>query len=280
MKGAIVLNRYYSDGGLEYIESRLKDAFAKKGAALDTLRVFPTLAAAPQEYSFALFFDKDLPLARFLEANGVRLFNSAAAVEICDDKEKTYSALRGLPVPLPDTVFAPLMYETVDNYDGGFLDFAAKTLSFPVVVKENRGSRGMQVYLAKNAAELKNLYGALKKRPHHYQRFYGERGRDLRVYVIGGEPVAALARENTTDFRANAALGSISRLVDPPAKIADCARLIAARLGLEYGALDFSDGGEVFFEANSNAYFTAVEGFGVKISELFADYVLKAVNNA
>ena len=42
-----------------------------------------------QGYDFAVYLDKDKYLGRMLEKSGVRLFNRAHAVEVCDDKHLT-----------------------------------------------------------------------------------------------------------------------------------------------------------------------------------------------
>ena len=43
-----------------------------------------------KEYAFAVYLDKDKYLGKLLELKGLRLFNRAAAVELCDDKMITY----------------------------------------------------------------------------------------------------------------------------------------------------------------------------------------------
>ena len=73
---------------------------------------------------FVVYLDKDKYLSRMLEAQGVRLFNRAAAVEACDDKMLTLQALQGTGIKAPVTIAAPLCY--VDRPDGKAVDSYGK----------------------------------------------------------------------------------------------------------------------------------------------------------
>lgn len=105
-----------------------------------------------QAGDYALFWDKDVRLARALEAMGVRLYNTAAAVAVCDDKAATHLELARRGVPMPRTLVAPMTYVNMDAQGDAFLRRGAETLGFPLVVKECFGSLGGQVYLAATAA--------------------------------------------------------------------------------------------------------------------------------
>ncbi len=279
-KVALIFNKYYCDGGLDYVKNRLTEEFLKRGAETETPRYYAGFGdenVLAEKYCAALFFDKDIFLAEFFERGGVRVLNSASTVRVCDDKIKTYSALEGVNIRIPKTVISPLMYAINNDTDNQFLYGVSKNLKFPIVVKENTGSQGKQVYLAKNAEELAQLYERLKHIPHHYQRFIGKaKGEDIRIYVVGKKAVASAKRKNTTDFRSNVSMGGKIKIIEAAPEFIEAAELIAARLNLEYGAIDFiNDNGPVFIEANSNAYFKAIEAAGVNIAARLADYVLK-----
>ena len=119
---------------------------------------------------FVLFWDKDIPLARRLEKAGVPLFNSAKAVEICDSKVLTALCLDG-KVATPKTLFSPKTFEGVGYGDCPFLEEGAKVLGFPFVIKEEYGSFGAQVYLAKDMAEAKTIVKTLGAKPFIMQQF-------------------------------------------------------------------------------------------------------------
>ena len=60
---------------------------------------------------FVLFWDKDVKLARMLEAEGFKVFNSADAIDACDDKSLTFIKLKDTDIPMPVTFNAPLCFE-------------------------------------------------------------------------------------------------------------------------------------------------------------------------
>ena len=54
------------------------------------------------DFESCIFLDKDILCGLHLEKNGVRLFNNIGAIEICDDKRRTYEMLEGI-IPMPKT---------------------------------------------------------------------------------------------------------------------------------------------------------------------------------
>lgn len=219
-------------------------------------------AAEPPQTDFALFWDKDIKLAKMLERQGLRLFNTPAAIEICDDKSLTYIALRG-SINMPETYIAPKTYELVGYGDYGFLKPIAERLGFPMVVKGCFGSFGAQVYLAENFERLKELTSQFITKPLLYQKYVkSSHGRDMRVYVVGGKVVASMVRRAVDgDFRSNVTNGGVAEAVTPPREYAEMAVNACEKLGLDFGGVDilFGEGDEpLLCEVNSNAHFKAL----------------------
>ncbi|MDE7181716.1 MAG: hypothetical protein K2O41_01610, partial [Clostridia bacterium] len=148
------------------------------------------------EYDCCVFLDKDKAAARLLEKSGIRLFNSAAAVEVCDDKMLTHIALANCGVPMPDSIYAPLCYYADAKILHEFLN-KVETLGYPLVAKTCYGSLGGGVFLVGNRAELEDFEAKYKTIAHFYQRFTGKGGEDIRAIVIGGENLFALCAEET-----------------------------------------------------------------------------------
>ena len=277
-----VKNKYYSDAGMDFVYSRMREELGKRDIRLD--RAVGLYAGYPDitglECDFSIFWDKDVVLAKRLESYGMRLFNSAYTVEVCDDKEKTFAALDG-KIYLPATVCSPLVYDVSDGDDKTFIDLLEKHIGYPVVVKENSGSQGRQVYLANDRSELLSLRKRLMHVPHLYQRFVRGAcsGSDTRVYIIGGKAVGAVSRTNTTDFRSNAALGGVMERIELDGPLRASAETVAKALGLEYGSTDFicEEGKYVFIEANSSAYMKNAEKLGIPLASLYADHIAEAV---
>lgn len=277
----LVVNRYYSDSGFDYVCNRLIEEFSCRGVRIDKVSSC-TLSldrngnvTLPQSYDFALFFDKDVLLAAALEKSGVRLINRAQAIEDCDDKGRTYVRLMG-KVNMPLTVFSPLRYDVNTDLDYDFLRSLGDDLGYPMIVKARVGSQGRQVYLASDYDELVAIEKENLFVPRLYQQFLGnkETGVDYRTYVVGGKVVAAIKRKNTTSFKANVHLGGQGEVFAPRDELIKKAEDIARELNLEYGSVDFLDESGTFLEANSNAYFTLPEKLGFNVAGAIAEYVI------
>lgn len=233
----------------------------------------------PKAYDFAVYLDKDKYLGKALEVSGIRLFNPSSAVEICDDKLTTYFALQGKSLPLIESIPAPLCYTPDAKPDEAFLKKIANRLGFPMVVKESYGSCGIGVHLVHGMEELLEISRKLLHRPHFYQRFLSKAaGRDIRVIVIGGTAVAAMARvAQEGEFRSNIELGGKGKKIELTPLQKSVAEKAAKALGLEYCGVDLleTEEGVAVCEINSNAFFDGLEAAtGVNVAALYAKHIL------
>lgn len=240
--------------------------------------VFSKLSSA----DFIVYLDKDKYLSAELEKRGVRLFNSHAAVRLCDDKAETVIALSGSGLYIPDTVFGALSYSKEDSPDFAALEKIAKKLGFPVVVKESFGSMGKGVYLARDYKELKTVSVKVQGKPHLFQKYIPYAfGTDIRVIVIGGSAVSAIKRTNPNDFRSNVALGGKAEVFTLTGDYKAAAEKAAKILGLDYCGVDIligENGKPYICEVNSNAFFFGFEkATGVNVAKLYAEYMVKTV---
>ncbi len=229
----------------------------------------------------ALFFDKDIRLAQRLEASGVRVFNPARAIEVCDDKTATYIALGAAGLPQPETILCPMTFPGLGYGDMGFLDEAARRLNFPMVVKEGRGSFGEQVWLVQDMKSLKARLSASGDKPVLFQRFIRESaGVDLRLYVVGDEVVGAIKRENLSgDFRANVAAGAAAAAYTPTRDETVLALAACRACHADFAGVDLllSENGPLVCEVNSNAHFAGLaKATGINP----ADYIMRLVKAA
>ncbi len=231
-----------------------------------------------EKYDFCVYLDKDKYVPRMLQARGMRLFDRAEAVEVCDDKFLTHIALAG-KVPMPKTVPAPLCYKKdaeAGDWDPG--------VGYPAVVKECFGSFGEQVYLAEDGAALSSLRGRLKMRPHLYQELIAESaGRDVRVIAIGGEAVACMKRVSDVDFRSNIGHGGRGEPFAQTEEVRRLASTVSSVLGLDYCGIDLLFGKEGFLvcEVNSNAFFGGIEEVtGVNVAGAYAAYICREIYGA
>jgi RimK family alpha-L-glutamate ligase len=305
-KGLILTNPYFDTEGVRRQAERLRAELARLGASVGVRKnaahlnagVLPPLcrgyadAAAAEDCDFVVFLDKDKYTPRLLERRGVRVFNSAAVIETCDDKMSTYIALSERGIAMPETVAAPLCYAPGMSFGGGgngggedaFYEYVAAALGFPLVVKECKGSQGSGVYLAENAEELRVLGGRLRLKPHLFQRFIAAgAGRDVRVTVIGGRAEAWMLRRSAGDFRSNIEHGGKGYAIDLPADFRAAAEEAAAALRADYCGVDLLYGGHgepVLCEVNSNAFFETLEQITAKnIAAAYARHILSALRS-
>ncbi len=216
-----------------------------------------TVAVTGKTAPFALFWDKDVRLARAMEASGMRLYNTADAVAVCDDKAATHLMLARHGIPMPETWVAPMTYVNYDAAGEPFLAQAEQALGYPLIVKECFGSLGGQVYLAHDAKELRAFAAQMAARPFLLQRFAASCiGMDRRLYVVGDRVVATMTRRNTGDFRANVGAGGSGEAYAPTAEEKALALRCCRILGTVIAGVDLlydSDGSPLVCEVNSSA---------------------------
>ena len=227
---------------------------------------------------FVLFWDKDINLARRIEKEGVRLFNSARAIEICDSKILTAEALAG-KVRIPGTIVAPKTFEGVGYSDLKFVENATRVLGLPMIIKEAYGSFGAQVYLANTKEEAEKIIISFGHKEFIMQEFIRESsGRDVRVNVVGGKVISAMERYNDHDFRSNISNGGNMKKIELNKEISDIALSAAAAIGLDFAGVDvlFGNDGPIVCEVNSNPHFkSSLECTGIDMSEIIMDHILE-----
>ena len=288
MKGLIVINAYPNGAKFYRQAERIAEELCALGYETDVKRngeIYAILdeqggvsLSFAEKYDFAIYLDKDKYLSKALEASGLRLYNSAQAIEICDDKMQTYFALRNAGVALAKSIPAPLCYTPNAKADEKFLKMVAGELGFPMIVKKSYGSFGAGVQLVHGMPELLETANKFLYEPHFYQAYVKESsGKDIRVIVIGGEVLAAMERiAQSGEFRSNIELGGIGNRVDLPEKYAQTALKAAAALGLDYCGVDLLETGDgLVCEVNSNAFFEGIESVtGVNVAKAYAEYIL------
>lgn len=285
-KGYIIINGFLREEKFFSLYSALKQSADKAGLQLElktNIELMCDIASGKTVANetlppFAIFWDKDVRLAKTLEAAGMKLFNSASAIELCDDKSLTHIALMNR-VPQPKTVLIPLTFPRVGYTDCTFLEKIADYLGFPFVIKQCFGSFGAGVYLAGNmeeakAALMETAGGAAIAQQYIASSF----ARDIRAYVVGGSVVAAMLRHNESgDFRANVAQGGKADAYTLSEAQAALAVKTAQLLGCTFAGVDllFGENGEMTVcEVNSNAHFAGISAAtGVNI----ADKIIEAV---
>lgn len=227
---------------------------------------------------FALFWDKDVRLARTMEAVGMRLYNPADGVAVCDDKAATHLALARHGLPMPRTLAAPMTYLHMDAGPAeAFYRTAEELLGYPLVLKECFGSLGGQVHLVRDGGQLRRLADTLAARPFLLQEYIPPGGEDFRLYMVGGRLAAAMRRVNPADFRANIGSGGHGQAYVPTAEETALAQEACRVLGVPIAGVDIlhtPQGKPLLCEVNSSAQLAGITACtGVDIAGEIVSFV-------
>lgn len=231
-----------------------------------------------RDAGFILFWNKDVFLGRALERMGFRLYNSADAIEACDNKALTFERLEGV-CPVPKTLKIPMTFNTIGYDDISFENSIGRKLGYPYVIKECLGSYGGQVYMADDGESAKRILKTIEGKDALAQEYIkSSHGRDLRAYVVGDRVVAAMERYNDTDFRSNIANGGKAKSYSINEAQENVAVTAVRKLGLDFAGVDIlfgKDGDPILCEVNSNAQFRALlDVTSVDITDALFEYIL------
>ena len=119
----------------------------------------------------------DYSVAERFEKRGVRVFNPSSFSRLANDKQACYDFMEKNGIEI-----MPTRYRGV-----------------PFVKKPKNGHGGQGVIMCNSPGEYDGTFVC--------QKPASDLGRDLRVWVIGGEIVASMLRVSETDFRSNFCLG-------------------------------------------------------------------------
>ena len=286
MKGWLIVNGFLGSAKFNELYGFLTAAAEKRNITL-TLKTSDSLSTvvgedilSEERPDFILFWDKDIHLAKRLEAEGVRLFNSADAIDVCDNKILTSLSLAG-KVKTPKTVISPKTFEGIGYSDLNFLENATRVLGLPMIIKEAYGSFGAQVYLAATLDEAKNIVRSLGHKDFIMQEFISESaGRDVRVNVVGGRVISAMERYNDSDFRSNITNGGSMRKAELTEEIKNAAIKATEAIGLDFAGVDvlFGKDGPIVCEVNSNPHFkSSLDCTGINMSDAIMEYIAECL---
>lgn len=285
IEGILIVNSFLKTPQVLDTYNRLMEASLRHGmnmemrgnadyfARLDKSEVKPF----PSKKDFILFWNKDIYLGRALERQGMRLYNSAKAIEICDDKALTFESLGG-DVRMPKTYKIPMTFDTVGYSDFEFERFLGEELGYPYIIKESFGSYGGQVYLADTPKAARDILKKIEGKECLAQEYIkSSTGRDIRAYVVGGRVAASIIRSSDNDFRANITAGGRAQAYTLTKEEEQMAVSVTERLGLDFAGVDilFGEDSPVLCEVNSNAQFKGLsDATGIDVSDAICEMIV------
>jgi [lysine-biosynthesis-protein LysW]--L-2-aminoadipate ligase len=197
-------------------------------------------------------------VARALEATGTATVNNSSVIEMCGDKVLTALAFARHGVVTPRTLAALAEPAAVRACD---------EIGYPAVIKPAVGSWGRLVCRVpdrETAADLLEHRGQLPGPQHRVtcvQEWVDKPGRDIRVLVVGDQPVAAMYRRSA-HWRTNAALGAEPapcRITSDLAKLATAAARAVGGGVLGVDVVEDADGRLLALEVNHGTEFRALQ---------------------
>ncbi len=205
---------------------------------------------------------------------GVPTVNRPEVVELAGDKVRTSLRLAERGVPTPRTVVA-LSPEAAPK--------AIEAVGYPAVLKPAVGSWGRLMAkvddadAAEQIVEHKSALASPVHSVYYVQEFVRKPNRDLRVFVVGEEVVAAMYRTSSA-WRTNAARGASAEAAPVGPELRELALRAAAAVGGGVLAVDLmeSERGLLVHEVNPTPEFkTLAAATGADVAGKIVDYTVE-----
>lgn len=220
-----------------------------------------------------------LAALQVFEAWGVATVNRHAVTALCADKLATSAALAAAEVPTPRTLVAFTAEAALE---------AVEQLGYPVVLKPLVGSWGRLLARIndRDAAEALFEHKLRLGSPEHSVLYLQEHcdkpARDIRVFVIDGEPICAIYRESE-HWITNTARGARTSNCPLTPGITGLSRRASQAVGGGVLAVDLLEDGDRMLVSEVNAgmeFRNSIDITGVDIPGRVADFVIRAARGA
>src|SRR5688572_28890079 len=166
-----------------------------------------------------------------LQAKGVRVLNPPRALEICVDKYLASARLDNAGLPTPPTAVC-------QDAESAFAAF--EKLGGDVVVKPLFGSEGRGMVRVDSPDLAWRVFRTLERLQTvlYLQQFIAHPGWDLRVFVLGGEVLAAMRRHARDGWRTNVAQGGRAEATSVTGEETRLALAAARAVGADVAGVD------------------------------------------
>lgn len=201
---------------------------------------------------FVINRTNDYKIGAYFEKKGIRVFNPSKLSRLANDKQYCYEFMAENGIPI-----MPIDY--------------TKT---PVIKKPVDGHGGQGVVLLDKAEPFEKNYV--------YQMPCDTLGKDLRVWAIGGEIIAAILRESETDFRSNFCLGGSATVYHLSDTEKALVKKVISLTDSDYIGVDFLfHGGQLVFNEIEDTVGARMiyEKTDIDIIRLYCDYIKKEMEN-
>jgi len=227
--------------------------------------VIPRIGSSVTSYGAAV--------VRQFEMMGVFTVVTTEALLRSRDKRTALQYLAANHLPVPDSVFTAMP----DNVDSSLRILGEE---YPIVIKMLNSTQGQGVILGESYSASLSVAEAFIRLKEEIllQRFIGEsKGKDVRVFIVGGQVVAAMERSaQNGEFRSNLHRGASSHKIRITSEEEEIALRAAQLMGLEVAGVDIlrSNAGPLILEVNASPGLEGIEGTtGVDIASQIIRFV-------
>jgi len=214
-----------------------------------------------------------ISMIEHMEVSGIRLINPCYPFRRARDKYATQYTLAEAGLPVADTYTTENM-ERAHGWSMGLGECVYK----PILGSMGKGSLKFEnPDLAYNAWRMLSRLG----QPLIVQEYLPNPGRDIRVFVVGGEVIGSAFKYGAAgSWKTNVAQGG--RMVDEPLpdEILELGLKATEALGLDYAGVDIieSERGPVILEVNGSPGWQALKAAtGVDVAERIVRYATREV---
>ena len=208
---------------------------------------------------------------RMLEHDGVKVVNSALAIEHGVDKYYTSARLHDAGLPTPRTVVAERFEEALAAYE---------ELGGDVVVKPLFGSEGKGIVRITDIDTAYRVFRALELGRYIFclQEFVPHGCEDIRAFVVGERVIGAMLRR-AEGWKTNASQGAKGEPLELDERLIDLSLRAARVVGAEHAGVDIlpgDDGEYCVIEVNTIPGWRALRAAtGVDAAQCLVDHVLE-----
>jgi ribosomal protein S6--L-glutamate ligase len=214
--------------------------------------------------------DVQFEIYRALEGTGAVVVNRLDPLLAAQDKFRTSWLLRLAGVPTPRAAVS----QTGEDAERALEELGE------AVAKPLSGSLGDGVERVRpDAAGRARVRERVEREGAVYlQSWAPHRGRDLRVFVVGGQARAAVARRAPSgEWRTNVERGATTEEITLLPEVAATAEAAAVAIGLDYAGVDLvpTGAGATVLEVNGNPSWRGIlQATGLDMAEVIAEHVL------
>ncbi len=190
-----------------------------------------------------------------LEFMDIPVLNKFDVASICGNKMFMTLLLKKNNVPTPKTYFSFSGKSAAENLE---------KVGYPLVIKPVIGSWGRGVMPIKDkdameaVLEIREVTDGPHDRIYYLQELIKRPPRDIRIITIGDEPIAAMYRKSSGEFKTNIALGADPELCEITKEMEDMAVKASKAMGggiLGIDMMEDEERGLVVHEVNNTVEF-------------------------